>query len=109
MKGKRMNANGPTVFIVEDDLSLCNALESLIESIGMPVRTHNSAQHFLNSYDANIPGCLLLDVRMPGMSGLNLLDALADNGAELPAVVMSAFADVPMAISALQKGAVHFI
>jgi len=97
-----------TVFIVDDDPAVCKSLRWLIESVGLPVETFDSARDFLNRKDPARPGCLVLDVRMPGMSGLELQEALVEEGCTWPVIIMSAHGDVPMAVRAMKSGAVYF-
>lgn len=98
-----------TVFIVDDDSSVRRALRLLFESEGIPSESFDSAEAFLEQYDARRPSCLLLDVRMPGVSGLELQETLAARGITIPIVFMTAHADVPMTIRALKGGAVDFV
>ncbi len=102
-------AQRPTVFIVDDDASIRRALTHLLESEGLSCDSFASASEFLDRYDADSPGCLLLDVRMPGASGLELQDRLAERGISLPIVFMTAYADVPMSVRAMKAGAVDFV
>lgn len=97
-----------TVFIVDDDPAVRKSLRWLIESVGLRVRTFASGSEFLDEYDPQQPGCLVLDVRMPGMSGLDLQERLREHGRHVPIIVMTAFGDVPMAVRAMKFGAVHF-
>jgi two-component system response regulator FixJ len=97
------------VFVVDDDQALRDSLSWLLESVRLPARTFTSAQEFLQFYDRNQPGCLVLDVRMPGMSGLELLDRLVAEEAPIPVILLTAHADVPMAVRALKTGAVDFL
>jgi FixJ family two-component response regulator len=99
----------PTVFIVDDDPSIRRALVGLFESERLPSETFASAQEFLDRHDASRPGCLLLDVRMPGASGLKLQDLLTERGVRLPIIFMTAYADVPMCARAMKAGAVDFV
>lgn len=99
----------PTIFVVDDDDAMRESLEFLLESVEMPVRTFASAQEFLDAYQPGLPGCLLLDVRMPGMGGLELQDRLRESGVRIPVIVMTGYADVPMAVRAMQAGALDFI
>ena len=98
-----------TVFIVDDDEALRDSLTWLLESVRLRSRTFASAQEFLREFDRNYPGCLVLDVRMPGMSGLELLDRLTAEGVGMPVILLTAHADVPMAVRALKGGAVDFL
>ena len=97
------------VFVVDDEQAVRDSLRWLIESVGIPVRAYPTAADFLRDYDAAQPGCLVLDVRMPGMSGLDLQEELARRGAVLPTIVITAHAEVPMAVQAVKAGAVDFI
>jgi two-component system, LuxR family, response regulator FixJ len=98
----------PTVFVIDDDPALRKSLRWLMESIGLRVLTFASAQEFLSAYESDQCGCIVLDVRMPGMSGLELQERLREQACELPMIVMTAFGDVPMAVRAMKSGAVHF-
>lgn len=104
-----MTAAVGTVFVVDDDLPMRQSLKFLLESVNLTVRLFESAQAFLDSYDPSEPGCLLLDVRMPSMSGLELQEKLRSQGSRLSVIMMTAFADVPMAVRAMHQGAVDFI
>jgi len=99
----------PTVFIVDDDQAMRSSLKWLIESIGMQVKTYGSADEFLNSYFPGRAGCLLLDVRMPGKSGLELQAHLAREDSRLPVIIITGHGDVSMAVKAMKSGAVDFI
>ncbi len=104
----QMNSE-PTVFVVDDDQAMRNSLQWLIESIGMKVRTYGSANEFMTSYYPGRAGCLLLDVRMPGMSGLELQAHLARRDSRLPVIIITGHGDVAMAVKAMKSGAVDFI
>jgi FixJ family two-component response regulator len=99
----------PTVFIVDDDPDMRESLEYLMGSLAIPTKAYASAGDFLAEFQAWQPGCLVCDVRMPDMSGLDLFEHLAAMGSRLPVILMTAYADVPMAIRALQSGVVEFI
>jgi two-component system, LuxR family, response regulator FixJ len=99
----------PTVFVVDDDEAVCDSLELLLTSVGRRVETFLSARAFLDAYDPARPGCLVLDVRMPGISGLELQERLTALDADLPVLFVTAHGDVPMAVRALQAGAVDFL
>lgn len=96
-------------FIVDDDAGVLDALCFLLRTVGIPVETYSSAQEFLDVYDPMTPGCLILDVRMPVMSGLELQDRLQAMGSTLPIIFLTAHGDIPMAVKALKSGAVDFI
>lgn len=98
-----------TVFIVDDDPAMRNSIEFLVDSVGLRSRSFASAQDFLDDASQDVPGCLLLDVRMPGISGLDLLEQLAERGFVLPVIIITGHADVPMAVRALKSGASEFI
>ncbi len=98
-----------TVFVVEDDEAVRDALSMLVETVGLKCRTYQTAQDFLADYDPSEPGCLVADVRMPGMSGLELQAKLAKDGIEIPIVIITGHGDVHMAVKALKTGAVDFV
>lgn len=102
-------AGDKTVFIVDDDEGVRESLSWLISSIGMNVETFASAQAFLDAYNQGRPGCLLADVRMPGMSGLELQKHLAAQAICLPVIVVTGHGDVQMAVRAMKDGAFDFI
>ena len=98
-----------TVFVVDDDEAVRSSLRLLLKSRGIPAVTHGSAAEFLANYDPEQPGCIILDVRMPGMSGLELQDELNRRGAIIPVIFITGHGDVPMAVEAMQHGAVDFL
>jgi len=98
-----------TVFVVDDDDAVRTSLRLLLKSVGLPVETYASAQEFLDAFDAERAGCLVLDIRMPGMSGLELQQKLNELHAIVPIVFITGHGDVPMAVEAMQHGAVDFI
>ena len=104
-----MEHDHPVVFVVDDDEAVCRSLSVLIEDIGLEVRTFTSAQQFLGAYDPQQSGCLVLDVRMSGMSGLELQSRLRELGYEIPIIIITGHADVPMAVEAMKAGALDFI
>jgi two-component system response regulator FixJ len=99
----------PTVFVVDDDDAVRNSLKLLVKSVGLPVITFATAQDFLGAYRPEQPGCLILDIRMPGMSGLELQQQLNLRGAVIPVVFISGHGDIPMAVEAMQHGAFDFL
>lgn len=101
--------HSPTVFIVDDDDAVRDSLSWLMRSVGLSVEAMGSAQAFLDGYDPARPGCLVLDIRMPGMSGLDLQEKLRESDIRLPVIFISGHADVPMAVRALKAGAFDFI
>ncbi len=104
-----MSSAKPTVFVVDDDEAICQSLCLLIEDIGLRVKTFGGAREFLAHYDPSQPGCLVLDVRMSGMSGLELQARLRELNMEIPIVVITGHGDVPMAVEAMKAGAMDFI
>ncbi len=98
-----------TVFVVDDDQAMRNSLKWLIESIGMNVETYASADAFIEGYYPGRSGCLLLDVRMPGMSGLDLQEHFLQENIRIPIIIITGHGDVPMAVRAMKAGAVDFI
>jgi two-component system, LuxR family, response regulator FixJ len=99
----------PTVFVVDDDQGVREAVALLMESVGLAVESYAGAQDYLESFDSGRPGCLVLDVRMRGMSGLDLQQRLAEEPLHPPIVMVTGHGDVPMAVRAVQAGAVDFI
>jgi two-component system, LuxR family, response regulator FixJ len=104
-----MQPQTPTVFVVDDDEGVRNSLRFLLKSVGLPTRTLPAAGDFLATYEASQPGCLVLDVRMPGMSGLELQQQLNRRGATIPVIFITGHGDVPMAVEAMQHGAFDFL
>ena len=99
----------PTAFVVDDDDAIRTLWRWLMESNGIGVRTFASAPEFIAYYDPGTPGCLVLDLQLPGMSGLELQDYLVRNGIDIPIVIVTGHADVPTAVAALKSGAVDLI
>lgn len=99
----------PTVFVVDDDDGVRGALGMLFRSVGLRVEAFASAHAFLAAYRRGAPGCLLLDVRMPGMSGLELQERLGSEGITLPVIILTGHGDVPMAVGAIKAGAFDFV
>lgn len=104
-----MSEPAAVVFVVDDDASVRAALESLFRSVGLAVRSFGSAQEFLSEPVADIPACLVLDVRLPGMSGLDLQRELAERDPALPIIVITGHGDIPMTVRAMRAGAVEFL
>lgn len=98
-----------TVFVVDDDPSMRDSMRWLIESVGLKVEPFANADAFLEQFSGDEPGCLVLDVRMPGTSGMELLDMLKSRGVQLPIIMISGHGDVPMAVQALKRGAIDFL
>ena len=104
-----MNAPAPTVFIVDDDPSVLKALARLLRSAGLNATTFASPQEFLDYFDQTAPGCLVLDVAMPRINGLELQQMLAAQGCELPVIFLTGHGDIPMSVRAIKQGAVDFL
>ena len=97
------------VYIVDDDAAIRHSLEMLMQSVGHKAVSYASARAFLDSFDPSIPGCLLLDVRMPEMSGLDLQQVLNHDKIKIPVIIITGHGDLPMAVRAMKEGAVDFI
>ena len=98
-----------TVFVVDDDRAVRDSLALLVQSVGLEVETFAGAGEFLDAYRPDRPGCLITDIRMPGMSGLDLQERLTEDGYHIPVIVLTGFGDVPAAVRALKGGAVDFV
>lgn len=99
----------PTVFIVDDDPAARDSVAALVRSKGLPVSTFASAEEFLAAYDPARPGCLVVDVRMTGMTGIDLQEVLRQRGLRIPVIVITGFGDVPTAVRAMKAGAFTFL
>jgi FixJ family two-component response regulator len=97
------------VFVVDDEASLRESLKNLIRSVGLRVEAFASAQEFLRSKRPNVPGCLVLDVRLQGPSGLDLQKCMAEAEIEIPIIFISGYGDIPMTVQAMKAGAVEFL
>jgi len=104
-----MKDAAPTVFIVDDDNGVRSSIRVLMKSVGLPATTFASAKEFLAAYDTNQPGCIVLDIRMPGMSGLELQEDLNERGAVIPVIFITGHGDIPMAVEAMRHGAFDFL
>jgi FixJ family two-component response regulator len=104
-----MHEPDPVVFVVDDDSSLRHALANLFRSVGLRVETFSSAREFLAGPRPDAPGCLVLDVRLPGLSGLDLQHELAAAQIDLPIIFMTGYGDIPMTVRAMKAGAVEFL
>ena len=102
-------SNTPVVYIVDDDASLRAALESLFESVGLATRTFSTAREFLTTKHAEVPGCVVIDIRLPDMNGLELQAQLTQMDLRLPVVIMTGYGDIPMSVRAMKHGAVDFL
>jgi len=101
--------NQQTVFIVDDDEDVREGFGLLMETVGQPYRLFSSALEFMESYESEMRGCLLLDIRMPRMSGLELQEKLKEKGSLLPIIFITGHGDIPMAVDAMRRGALDFI
>ena len=99
----------PTIFVVDDDSAVRDALKLLLRSVGQSVETYGAGSEFLEAYSEDRPGCLVLDIRMPGMSGMELQQQLNMRGAVVPVIFMTGHGDIPMAVEAMQHGAFDFL
>ena len=106
---KPQNEPAATVFIVDDDAAIRFAMQALMDSVNLNHEIFASADEFLEKITSQRPGCLVLDIRMPGLGGLELQDELIRRGNTLPIIFITGHGDVPMAVEAMQKGAVDFI
>ena len=104
-----MRQDPPTVFIVDDDEAVRGSMKLLLKTLGLATQAFASAQEFLATFNKDRAGCLLLDIRMPGMSGLELQEELNARGAMLPIIFITGHGDVPMAVEAMQRGAMDFL
>jgi FixJ family two-component response regulator len=104
-----MPEDDPTVYVIDDDESVREALDSLIRSVGFQVQEFASATEFLQSKRLNAPGCLVLDVRLPGLSGLDLQRELARVNFQIPIIFITAHGDIQMTVRAMKAGAVEFL
>jgi len=107
--GTSVSEPQPTVFVVDDDASVREAIASLVRSVRLDVHTFGSAQEFLDAEPAERPACLVLDVRLPGSSGLDLQRELRARGIGIPIIFLTAYGDVPMSVRAMKEGAIEFL
>jgi len=103
------SAEEPIVFVIDDDASVREALRNLFRSVGLRVEVFGSASEFLQSKLPDIPGCLILDIRLPRVSGLDFQGELADAGIHIPIIFMTGHGDIPMSVRAMKAGAVDFL
>jgi len=104
-----MREPDPVVFVVDDDALLRHALTNLLRSVGLRVETFGSAREFLDSPRPDAPGCLVLDVRLPGLSGLDLQRELTAAQLDVPIIFITGYGDIPMTVQAMKAGAVEFL
>ena len=101
--------NSHTVYVVDDDEAVRDAMSMLLNAAGITARSFSGGQEFLESYSVGDVGCLVLDMRMPGMSGFEVLDRLQEMQAPIPVIFVTGHGDIPMAVEAMRRGAVNFI
>lgn len=106
---KAAHAQKPTVFVVDDNPAVRDAIRWLVEQVGLHVKTYTNANEFLAAYHPGTRGCLVLDIRMPGMSGIELQEKLARDGAHLPVIIVTGHGDVPITVRAMKAGAFEFL
>ena len=99
----------PIVFVVDDDASMRNSTAMLLESAGLKFETYESAADFLDSYNSDQPGCLILDLSMPGMSGMDLVAKLREKGIKLPTIIVSGTGTIPLVVQGMKLGVVDFL
>lgn len=104
-----MSEDRPTVFVIDDDDSIRRSLDSLLRSVGLEVRLYASAAEFMRAVRPDAPSCLVLDVRLPGMSGLTFQQELAKAGIAVPVIFITGHGDVPMTVRAMKAGAADFL
>jgi FixJ family two-component response regulator len=104
-----MSEEQPFVFVIDDDASVRDAIADLLRSVGIQVETFRSAQEFLHSKRPDTPGCIVLDVRLPGPSGLEFQRTLNNSNIHLPIVFISGHGDIPMSVRAIKSGAIEFL
>ncbi len=104
-----MNGKPVTVYIIDDEQDVRDALKMLVTTIGCRVEIYASALDFIEQFETGWPGCIIADIRMPGMSGIELQDKLKEMGAPIPVIVISGHADVPTAVRAIKKGALDLL
>jgi two-component system response regulator FixJ len=109
IKGSNMSSNNQTVFIIDDNAAIRDALRWLFESLKYNVEAYENADMFLKKHNANSQGCLIMDVRLPGLSGLELLEQLKQQKNSLPVIIITGYGDIQMAVRAMKAGAVDFI
>lgn len=107
--GQAIDANEPIVYVIDDDRSVRVALEDLLASVGLTARSYGSVKEFLSTPIANAPGCLVLDVRMPGQSGLEFQQQMTTLGIRLPVIFITGHGDIAMSVKAMKNGAIEFL
>ncbi|PBQ16600.1 DNA-binding response regulator [Pseudomonas congelans] len=102
-------AEEPIIYVIDDDLSVRSSLEDLLASVGLRSMLFGSTREFLDTPRPDAPGCLILDIRMPGMSGLDFQEHMARSGISLPVIFITGHGDIPMSVRAMKAGAVEFL
>jgi FixJ family two-component response regulator len=102
-------AGAPTVFVIDDDASVRASIQGLMKSVGLRSESYGTAEEFLRSKRPDVPSCLVLDVSLPGINGLDFQHALADAGVLIPIIFITAHGDIPMTVKAMKSGAVEFL
>ncbi|CAM3359636.1 DNA-binding response regulator [Pseudomonas floridensis] len=102
-------AEEPVIYVIDDDLSVRTSLEDLLASVGLRSQLFGSTQQFMDTPRQDAPGCLILDIRMPGMSGLDFQEQMARSGIFLPVIFITGHGDIPMSVRAMKAGAVEFL
>ena len=102
-------AGGPTIFVIDDDAAVRASIQGLLKSVGLRSETFGTAQEFLRSKRPDGPSCLILDVRLPGVNGLDFQRELADGGFRIPIIFITGHGDIPMTVKAMKSGAVEFL
>ena len=104
-----MSLEQSLVYVVDDDVAVCGGIKRLVESIGLRAEIFSNAQEFLDDYDESVPGCLVLDIRMPEISGIKLQSMLSANNINIPIIFITGHGDVPIATKAFKEGAFDFL
>jgi FixJ family two-component response regulator len=104
-----MTEDRPTVFVIDDDVSVRDAIEGVVKSVGLRVQTFGSTQEFLSRNPSDGPNCLILDVRLPGLSGLDFQRDLGQANVSIPIVFVTGYGDIPMTVRAMKAGAIEFL
>src|SRR5712691_5225660 len=102
-------AGAPTVFVIDDDAAMRAAIRGLLKSVGLPSESYGTAEEFLRNKRPDGPSCLVLDVSLPGVSGLDFQRQLADAGIQIPIIFITGHGDIPMTVKAMKSGAVEFL
>jgi FixJ family two-component response regulator len=104
-----MTEDRPTIFVIDDDVSVRDAIKGVLKSVGLRAETFESTQHFLSRRPSDGPSCLILDVRLPGLSGLDFQHELAQANMNIPIVFVTGYGDIPMTVRAMRAGAIEFL